>query len=353
MTNTNPFEASLSQPISARQPSPRRRNLTVSAVGLLIVIALVVGYLVLRNHGSPNPATVSTTTQWNSTSDNWSGYAQSTAQTGQKYTKVALEWTVPSVTTMSSFGCVANWAGIGGMTGKDLIQLGTQSCSNSSGTGYDIWYETLPAAETPITTLHIQPGDRVLATLQLMNGSTNTNAQAEAATFASVVGDVRRFDPTFPTSHILQRLRQLLQEGNAHLQLVPWFSRVSTELRRLFSTPAVSTSQQWQFAFKVTAPSGAVQNWTKTVSYQSSLSSVEWITEAPTFSSGVSVLPAYGTSHYQTSSANGGTPTLSASDQIVLSDPHGQASVPSAPSGSDAFNTCFFPTLSVTSCPAP
>jgi hypothetical protein len=323
-------------------------------VPLVVVVALVAGFFVLRHHGPPNPAAVSTTTGWNSTSGNWSGYAQSTAQTGQKYTKVALGWTVPTVTTMSSFGCVANWAGIGGLTGKDLIQLGTQSCSNSSGTGYDIWYETLPAAETSITTLKVLPGDQVLASLQLVSGSTNTNPQAQTAAFATVMQQIRRFDPNFGTSDIIQRLRQLWQEGETHLASEPWFTQVSAELHKLFSTPAASTAQVWQFVFKVTAPNGVVQNWTKTVSYHSSLSSVEWITEAPTFPSGISILPAYGTTHYLGVSTNGSTPNFSASNQIVLSDPHGQASVPSLPGGQvGAFNTCFFPTLTTTACPAP
>ncbi len=355
MTNQNagPLPPGTPAPPTSAQRRRQRANLMM-VVALAVVVVLVVGFFVLRRHSAPNPAAVSTTTGWNATSGNWSGYALSTAQTGQKYTKVSLEWDVPTVSTMSSFGCVANWTGIGGVTGKDLIQLGTQSCSNSSGTAYDIWYETLPAAETPITTLTIKPGDQVLATLQLLNGDTNTDTQAETAAFATVMSEIRRLDPNFGTSDLIQRLRQLLQEGEAHLGSEPWFPVVAAELHKLFSTPAASTAQTWQFAFRVTAPDGTVQNWTKTVSYDSSLSSIEWITEAPTFSSGISVLPAYGTTHYLGASANGAVPALAPVNRIVLADPHGQASVPSVPGAqADAFNTCFFPTLTVSACPAP
>lgn len=351
--NENPLAPRIPEP-PAGQPPSRRRTSLMMVVALAVVVILVAGFFVLRHHSPPNPAAVSTTTGWNSTSGNWSGYALSTAQTGQKYTKVALEWDVPTVSTMSSFGCVANWDGIGGLTSKDLIQLGTQSCSDSSGTAYDIWYETLPASETPITTLTIQPGDQVLATLQLLNGDTNTDTQAETAAFAAVMSEIRRLDPNFGTSHLIQRLRQLLEEGESHLASEPWFPQIAADLRKLFSTPAASTAQMWQFSFKVTAPDGTVQNWTKTVSYDSSLSSIEWITEAPTFSSGISVLPAYGITHYLGASSNGSIPALAPVNQIVLTDPHGQASVPSVPGGQvDAFNTCFFPTLTVSACPAP
>lgn len=348
-----PFEASLSKQPSGQQVR-RRPNATTMVVGLVVVVALVAGFLIFRHKTPQNPASLSQTTTWSSTSDNWSGYAETTAETGQKYTKVEAEWTVPSVLTMSAGGCVANWAGIGGATSKDLIQLGTSSCSDSSGTGYNIWYEILPAAETIIPSVNIQPGDQVLATLQLVSGGTNTGSQSETDLYANITQLIKRFDPSFGSTHIIQRLRQLLAEGESHLASEPWFPRIAAELHSLFSAPASSSAQVWQFTFKVTAPNGTVQNWTKTLSYHSSLSSVEWITEAPTFSSGVSVLPNYGVAHFLGASANGGIPSFSPANQIILTDPHGQASIPSAPGGQfDAFNTCFFPTFTVTACAAP
>ncbi|HXY46214.1 MAG TPA: G1 family glutamic endopeptidase [Acidimicrobiales bacterium] len=348
-----PFEASLSQQ-SPGQPPRRRQKTTMTVLGLVVVVALVAGFFALRHNGSTDPASVSQSHGWNSISDNWSGYAETTAQTGQRYTAVTAAWTVPSVTTMSVLGCASNWAGIGGATSRDLIQLGTSSCSDSSTTGYNAWYEILPAAETIVPSLTILPGDRVVATLQLVSGPSNTNATALAADYASVVQLIHRLDPGFGTSNIIQRLRQLWHEGLSHLAHEPWFAQVVAKLDALFSQPKPSNVQIWKFTFNVTSPSGTVQTWSKTLSYASSLSSVEWITEAPTLSSGISVLPNYGIAHFESASANGGVPSFTPANQILLADPHGQASIPSAPAGPvDAFNTCYFPTQTVTACAAP
>lgn len=353
----NSFGASPVSPQSAQQPARRRTSTMITVTGLVVVVALLAGFFVLRHHGSVDPKSVSQTTAWNSTSNNWSGYAETTAQTGQKFTKVVAEWVVPSVATMKStnaVGCSALWDGIGGATSKDLIQLGTDSCSNASQTGYFAWYEILPAAGVEIPSLAIQPGDRVLATLQLVSGGTNASTQTETANYAAVMRQIQRFDPNFGSKNVIERLRQLLAEGEAHLASEPWFPKVESELRSLFSSPAPSAAQEWQFSFSVTAPNGAVQTWSKTLQYQSSLSSVEWITEAPTASSGIEPLPNYGIAHFLGASVNGTIPSLTPTNQIVLADPHGEASVPSAPVGQvDEFNTCYFPTFNVTACPVP
>jgi hypothetical protein len=121
---------------------------------------------------------------------NWSGYVVAHYLTGQHYTSAQLTWTVPTVTygpstdTTSSNQYSANWVGIGGFcenrvcfrADKTLIQLGTeQDVSSTGATQYYAWYEMLPAAETPITTLTINPGDMITATLSC--GSTCSQKQ--------------------------------------------------------------------------------------------------------------------------------------------------------------------------------
>ncbi len=116
--------------------------------------------------------------QW--VSSNWSGYELANFQTGQKYTSAYVTWVVPTVTygqstdSASSTEYSANWVGIGGFcenrlctrADRTLIQLGTeQDVSPSGTTQYYAWYEMLPAAETPITTLAISPGDTMTASL--------------------------------------------------------------------------------------------------------------------------------------------------------------------------------------------
>src|SRR6266567_8526810 len=56
------------------------------------------------------------------TSHNWSGYAA----TGGPFTGVNGTWTVPQPMLTGGPGVGATWIGIGGVTGPDLIQAGTQ-----------------------------------------------------------------------------------------------------------------------------------------------------------------------------------------------------------------------------------
>ncbi len=354
MSTQHPASPASSQPVARRS----RRGGTASKVaGFAAAAALVAGAVTIHHHNGPvNVKSVPESTAWNSTSNNWSGYAETSAQTDERYTNVAAAWTIPAVapTSSSSLSCSAQWAGIGGATSKDLIQLGTSSCSESGQTGYYAWYEILPASNVVVSNLNVAPGDRVVATLQLVSGGSGSNAGSEAAAYQSVVRLIDRYDPSFGTQNVIQRLRQLLVEGESRLASEPWFPKVVAELRSLFTESAPTAAQVWQFHFQVTSPNGAVQTFTKDVNYQSSMSSAEWITEAPTDQAGVEVLPNYGVTHFLGIAANSGTPSLSPSNEILLADPHGEASIPSQPVGqADEFNTCYFPTYHVNACPAP
>jgi hypothetical protein len=77
----------------------------------------------------------------------------------------------------------------------------------------------------------------------------------------------------------------------------------------------------------------STQNWTWTgdFTYKSSLSSAEWIQEAPTYSS-IVALPGYGPVKFSSLLVNGGNPNLSLSaDGIILQDAAGGVSTPCAP----------------------
>jgi hypothetical protein len=360
-TQSSPIQSAVLPERTSSPTTPRKTHRGLKLVGFgmaALAVTAVAAQDLVHSATAQNPHAVAQATSWNSTSDNWSGYAETTAQTGQRYTEASAEWTVPAVATLPSsngaVGCAALWTGIGGATSKDLIQLGTSSCSNSSETGYSAWYEILPAAETIVPSIQIEPGDRVFASLQLVSGSTSSNSQEATATYQNVVQLLHKFDPSFGSTDVIERLRQLLAEGQARFGDEPWWPALTAELHELFGSTSSSSAQVWKLSFQVTSPNGAVQDWTKTISYASSLSSVEWITEAPTGSSGVEPLPNYGVAHFIGISADAATPGFSPSNQIVLGDPHGEASVPSAPVGNaDAFNTCYFPTFHITSCPDP
>lgn len=92
---------------------------------------------------------------------NWSGYAA----TGGPFTSVSGTWTIPVVPPASSTEADASWVGIGGVTGQDLIQAGTQAVTDrSGGVSYQAWYETLPQATQPIS-LAVNGGDSITASL--------------------------------------------------------------------------------------------------------------------------------------------------------------------------------------------
>src|SRR5216117_2708051 len=81
-----------------------------------------------------------------SRSSNWSGYAA----TGGVVTSVTGSWIVPTVSSTSA-GADATWVGIGGLTGRDLIQAGTQAMVSANGTvEYSAWTEMLPQSSRTV-----------------------------------------------------------------------------------------------------------------------------------------------------------------------------------------------------------
>jgi hypothetical protein len=106
-----------------------------------------------------------------SLSRNWSGYV---ADTGT-YSGITGTWTIPTVPTSNSAEADATWVGIGGISGTDLIQAGTQAITENGQIVYQAWYETLPNASTPVS-LTVNPGDSVTATLTNEGGSANSTS---------------------------------------------------------------------------------------------------------------------------------------------------------------------------------
>jgi hypothetical protein len=83
--------------------------------------------------------------------------------------------------------------------------------------------------------------------------------------------------------------------------------------------------------------------WTGNFTYASSLSSAEWIQEAPTFSSIVAI-PNFGTVNFTNLLANGANPNLSLSaDGIQLQDAAGGFSTPCGPIGGNRFVAAWGP----------
>ena len=107
------------------------------------------------------PDTSSTTpARISDTSSNWSGYVAN----GGTYTSVTGTWLVPQVGATTT-GADATWVGIGGVTGTDLIQAGTQATVTGDGSvSYSTWTEILPDFSRT-TPLDVAAGDSVTVTI--------------------------------------------------------------------------------------------------------------------------------------------------------------------------------------------
>jgi len=113
------------------------------------------------------------------TSRNWSGYA--VTDTG--ITSVVGHWTVPTVLTPAKKAqkrknaYSSSWVGIDGYNNSHLIQAGTEQdwqrgVRRTPGSAfYQAWWEILPAAETPITSMTVRPGDAM--TVSITKGVSN------------------------------------------------------------------------------------------------------------------------------------------------------------------------------------
>jgi hypothetical protein len=118
-------------------------------------------------------------------SDNWFGYNQGSVEQGGKlFNSISAQWTVPTATQHTSGQAEASsdWIGIGGgcvdsgcdVTDSTLIQTGTEQDVSSSGTAsYDAWYELVPAPEFEITSMTINPGDTIDASISEVVNDAN------------------------------------------------------------------------------------------------------------------------------------------------------------------------------------
>jgi outer membrane autotransporter protein len=104
-------------------------------------------------------------------SANWAGYLATTSG-GNAFTTVSGGWTVPAITSgSSSAGSYSSiWVGIDGAGNNALEQLGTEGDYYGGRAHYDAWWEMIPAPETLIPSMPIQPGDRMFASVHYIGG---------------------------------------------------------------------------------------------------------------------------------------------------------------------------------------
>jgi hypothetical protein len=110
-------------------------------------------------------------------SSNWSGYAV----TGSGFTSAAGSWIVPTVTATKKASYSSSWVGIDGFNNSSLIQTGTEQDWFQGKAHYLAWWEILPAAETPISTITVHAGDHMTASVTSNGGGRWTISIADTS----------------------------------------------------------------------------------------------------------------------------------------------------------------------------
>ena len=134
----------------------------IATGGLLAIVQTVVGFDTLVRWTVSVTSNVRAPGRNMPESRNWAGYTA----TGGTFTEVNATWSVPQFAPGSPAGADAIWVGIGGVSGTDLIQAGTQETVSGRGsTDYSAWVDPLPQASHTVP-LPINAGDSVTVSLQ-------------------------------------------------------------------------------------------------------------------------------------------------------------------------------------------
>jgi hypothetical protein len=106
----------------------------------------------------------------------WSGYSvvSNVENPEPRFTRVNASWAVPAIRATMDDSFSAEWIGVGGQFDQTLIQTGTEQDSIGGQVTYRAWYELLPHAVLGISSLNISPGDRITASISLVNPDTDT-----------------------------------------------------------------------------------------------------------------------------------------------------------------------------------
>jgi Peptidase A4 family len=157
--------------------------LSVSLAGL--AVAATSASAALKSHGqllrlAPHSLRLNA-----NSSSNWFGYNQGSLEQGGKlFNAISGNWTVPTATqhTAGQAEASSDWIGIGGgcidagctATDSTLIQTGTeQDVSSTGAASYSAWYELVPAPSLTISSMTVEPGDAMHASLSEVVNDSN------------------------------------------------------------------------------------------------------------------------------------------------------------------------------------
>ncbi len=109
------------------------------------------------------------------TSTNWSGYAAETsfaAPQAGAVSHVEGSWTVPAVLNTSGTAYSSFWVGIDGYSSPSVEQIGTDSDIINGVPSYYAWYEMYPDPFHTITSITVQPGDTISASVTALGSNS-------------------------------------------------------------------------------------------------------------------------------------------------------------------------------------
>ncbi len=156
------------EPVPPPPPAEKRRRVSVVLLALLLVFVLVSALVVVF------PFVTSPAIEQMASAD-WSGYsvASDLNSPQPKVTSVNGSWTVPAVNVSVGDSYSAVWVGIGGQFDDTMIQVGTEQDSINGQKVYSAWYELLPSDAVTIDSLSVSAGDRVTASVSLLDRAGN------------------------------------------------------------------------------------------------------------------------------------------------------------------------------------
>lgn len=270
---------------------------------------------------------------------NWSGYALANYSTGVTYSAAQLSWTVPEVSYVPP-PPVCHIIQIGSWTGPICLPANAPEEYSASWVGIGGYCENANCTAVDNTLIQLGTAQNVL-----WNGETQSYAWIEMLPNAPVI-----ISPTYPNCNSLS-CAYPVHPGDAITASLTCQSNCSTP----------GTSQTWLLSMW-----NRKQNWSwsTVVTYSSTLSSAEWIQEAPASSAGVLPLADFRIASFLPTFNNGLAPNFPAgpgntdgADAILMIDPYGETSNPSVAESSHtvgAFNACWGNNANaIAICPAP
>ena len=151
-------------------PSARIASRLRTLIACLMVLAASLGPVPTAAPAVHNGLAQAAATGLGWASPNWSGYAV----TAGPYTSATGTWVVPAVAATITPTFSSTWVGIDGFANSSLIQVGTAQNSRDGEAFYSAWWEILPAVSQTITTVSVEPGDTIAATITQVTTDTWT-----------------------------------------------------------------------------------------------------------------------------------------------------------------------------------